>query len=251
MVKTIESNGRKGNEVDLTGEERSVPSKNRTTIGPEVSRGNKVIVIPSLEMGTLQMWLVGDGPLMVNNKLNVAEEIDAKYSGRGKASAINKMPDDNDVKYAKAFYVLPSSKYPAPHPKGRYGVPTSGIKKCACKAIRTTGISDNTTIGLIGNSFWVNEDEAGFNEIQFDRLERDIRMVNIGSGQKTVPQMRHRPAFHGWRIKITVRYNRKTLSEEQIVNLFHHAGAFIGLCEMRAEKKQGSCGGFHVEHVKD
>lgn len=207
----------------------------------------KSVEIPRLQQGETTLRLVGDRPLMVSNKLNVAEEVSAQYSGRGKSAAVKSDIPSEDEQYHRAFYVLPSSKYSPPHPKGKYGIPASGIKKCACRAIRTTGITDNTTIGLISNSFWVMEDEAGLCLLRFKSVERDVRPVNIGSGQKTVPQMRHRPIFHDWHIDVRLKYNLKVISEEQLVNLFMHAGQYIGLCEMRAEKKQGQCGGFVVE----
>ena len=211
---------------------------------------HRKIDIPELEQGEFTLQLVGDRPLMVNNKLAVAKEVAEQYSGIGKAGAVKKKHVSTDDQYARAFYVMPYSKYEAPSPKAKYGIPASGIKKCVCKAIRTTGITDNTTIGLISNSFWIMEQGSGFVEIAFDSFVEDVRAVNIGSGVKTVPQMRHRPLFHGWSVDVIVRYNERVLTQEQIVNLFMHAGQYIGLCEMRAEKKQGSCGGFNVKPGK-
>ncbi len=203
------------------------------------------VIIPPLQQSESEIWLIGDRPLLVNNKLSVAEGIADRYD-KGKAGYVPPPPPTPEEAYANAFYVLPDSKYDAPHLKGRYGVPSSGVKKCACSAIRTTGITDNTTIGLIGKSFWVMEDAGGLCLVQFKKLVCDRRPVNIGSGAKTVPSMRQRPMFLDWKIKIRVKYNAKVLSKEQIINLFMHAGQYIGLCEMRAEKKQGQCGGFHV-----
>ncbi len=210
----------------------------------------KQIEIPALDQTEMKLTLVGDRPLLVNNKLSIAERVADQYSGKGKSGKVKAAPLTDDEAYRGAFYVMPNSKLKAPNPKALYGVPTSGIKKCACSAIRTTGITDNTTIGLIGKSFIVLGDGAGLCQLKFKKLERDIRPVNIGSGQKTVPQMRHRPIFHDWSIEIRVRFNSKVLSEEQIVNLFMHAGAYIGICELRAEKKQGECGGFIVKLKK-
>ena len=142
----------------------------------------KVIDVPQLQQAEIDITLIGDRPLLVNNKMNVAEEISDAYSGPGgKAGAPKKAPVTDDEKYARAFYVLPDTKHPAPHAKGRYGIPASGIKKCVCSAIRTTGINDNTTIGLIGKSLYIMEDGGGLCAIRFGRLERDIRPDNIGS----------------------------------------------------------------------
>ena len=234
---------------DRSGGTRKSRVSRKPASDSEPSKARSVI-IPRLEQGETHLLLVGDRPLLINNKLNVAEEISERYSGRGKSGAVKKPVVSVDDQYRRAFYVLPDSKYQAPHAKGRYGIPASGIKKCACAAIRTTGILDNTTIGLISKSFWVMQDAGGFCLLRFKRLERDIRSVNVGSGRKTVPQMRHRPMFHDWQIKLKVRFNSNVMSEEQLVNLFMHAGQYIGLCEMRAEKKQGECGGFIVKGTK-
>lgn len=224
-------------------------AKTRATETKEPER--KLVVIPPLLRCETTLMLIGDRPLLTNNKFKVAAEISRIYSGPGGKDGTVKPPEPtDDEKYAWAFYDLPSSKYEPPHPKGKYGVPASGIKKCVCAAIRTAGITDNTAIGLLANSFWVMADEGGLCQIQFARLERDIRPVNIGSKQKTVPQMRHRPMFHDWRIRLRIKYNRTTITEEMLVNLLMHAGQYIGLCEMRAQKKQGECGGFVVEGTK-
>ena len=204
------------------------------------------LVIPKLQQNQVKLRLVGDRPLLVNNKMAAAKRISATYDG-GKAGKIKSEVLHPDEAYAEAFYTFPSSKLQPPNPKAIYGVPTSGIKKCADAAIRTTGLTDNTTIGLIGKSFFVLADEAGLSQIKFKKLVRDIRPVNIGSGQKTVPSMRHRPMFMDWYIDIDLLYNPLVISTEQLVNLFMHAGAYIGLCELRAQKKQGECGGFYVK----
>lgn len=210
-------------------------------------KASRLIDIPPIRIEEIHFRIVGDRPLMVNNKLAVIETLDAIYNrpgGKLKAQAAKVSVDEA---YARAFYVLPSSKYQPPNPKGIYGIPTSGIKKCVDKAIRTTGITDNTTIGEITKSFFVLEDEAGLCRLHFKELTRDVRGVNIGSGQKTVPQLRHRPMFHDWYIDLRVQFNPLRIDAEALVNLFNHAGQFIGLCEMRAEKKQGTCGGFYAE----
>lgn len=206
----------------------------------------KKIEIPALEQTEMLLTMVGDRPLVVNNKLSVAARVAKEYSGPP-GGRVKKTPPTDDEAYAGAFYVMPDSKYPPPSPKGSYGIPVSGIKKCVCSAIRTTGITDNTTIGLIAKSFDILGDGRGLCRLKFKKLERDIRPVNIGSGQKTVPQMRHRPMFHDWSVTLRIRFNSKILSEEQIVNLFMHAGAYIGWGELRSDKKQGECGGFVVE----
>jgi len=212
-------------------------------------RVSKQIYIPELKEAEIIVTLVGDTPLLVNNKYNVAADIAEQYDDRGTTKKPKKPKDSYDQQYVKAFYVMPSSKLQPPNPKASYGIPASGIGKCIRAAIRLTGINDNTAVGLINKSFRViaDEGEGGLCRISFKKLVRDIRPVNIGSGTKTVPQMRHRPMFLGWSVDVRIIYNPITLSPEMLVNLCKFAGQYIGLHELRAQKGQGECGGFLVE----
>jgi hypothetical protein len=218
---------------------------------PKAAKETVKIDIPRLEIREMSVTLVGDRPLLLNNKMNIAEAVAAKYSGAGKSANVDTAPKPSqDEQYANAFYEMPESKYKSPDPRGKYGIPASGLRKCMASAIRTTGITDNTTIGLINKSFSVMDDDAGLIQIKFKKLVRDVRAVSIGSGAKTTPQMRYRPRFEGWSAVVRLKYNPKVIGPDQIVNLLMHAGQFIGYGEMREEKKQGQCGGFTVQDAK-
>jgi len=211
----------------------------------------RVIQIPKLEQKAIILRLIGDAPLLVNNKLSVAYDIAKKYSGSGKTKKPNLPPRTEDQEYVGSFYVLPVSPHSAPHKKGLYGVPASGFKKCLQKGIRPAGFTDNTTIGEIDKGFRVCADNGGLCLLRHNGFEKDTRPVNIGSGQKTVPQLRHRAIFAEWEIHLRFIFNVNKLSEEQLANLAMYAGAYIGMCEMRAEKRQGECGGFVVGGWED
>ena len=102
-----------------------------------VHTGAKQIIIPALRVHFLEMNLIGTTPLLVNNKMGIAEAIARQYD----KSAGPRKPTETLTKeeqYLYAFYVLPTSKYKPPSPNALYGVPTSGVKKCACSALRTT-----------------------------------------------------------------------------------------------------------------
>jgi len=210
-----------------------------------------VVCIPPLSKCVMRLRLIGDRPLLVNNKMGVAAELAEQYvgiDGTGtKASGVKREKASYDEQYRRAFYQLPCSKYQAPDPKGRYGVPIGGIRKCACSAIATAGITNNKEIGAIKKSFFIKAETGcgGYAEVKFGRLERDVRPA--GQKNSPMPRIAHRPMFHDWRIDLTIQYNPKVLTPDQIVNLFMHAGQYIGLCELRAEKLQGECGGFVIE----
>jgi len=205
--------------------------------------------IPRLEQQIGIFRFIGDTPLLLNNKMSTAWAVAARYQG-GKTKKVSVDELSFDEQYAGAFYTLPSTPQPAPHTKGLYGVPASGIKKCLQKGIRPAGFTDNTTIGQIQKAFRVLEDEGGLCLIRHNGFDKDARPVNIGSGTKTVPNIRYRPIFPEWEIHVRIVFNTRILSVEQLANLILYAGQYIGLCELRAEKAQGECGGFTVESKK-
>ncbi len=236
--------------AEFNGDEIAYAKKGVAKVAAARVEGKiKRIEIPALQQGEIILRLIGDRPLMVNNKFAVAQALAEDYGGiGGKTAAVKRAKPTPEQMYINAFYVLPDSKYPAPHPKGRYGVPASGLRKCFCTAIRATGITDNTLVGLIAKSFSVLADCGGLCLIHGD-FEKDIRFASIGQGAKVMPDMRYRPIWKKWEIHVKVLYNCKVLSPEQMVNLAMHAGQYVGLCEMRAEKKQGECGGFTVRNI--
>lgn len=228
-------------------------TKTKAAPGPKKAKAGKesetkLITIPPLQQKEMAVTIRGDRPLLVNNKMSVAEDLDEVYGGEGgKTGKVKPRARTPDEQYAGSFYVLPDSKYPAPDPRGRYGVPASGIKKCICAAVGLTGTTNNTDIGRIQKSFYVMEDAGGLCLIKGTPV-RDRRMTQPKN--MTVPKMAHRARWDEWEINLRIKFNPLVLSEESVVNLLMHAGQYIGLCEMRAEKKQGSCGGFVVDIPK-
>ncbi len=202
--------------------------------------------IPRLEQKVGIFRLVGDSPMLVNNKMSIAWEVAKRYQG-GKTKKVSIDERTEEELYAGTFYPMPSSPHEPPHEDGFYGIPASGIKKCLQKGIRPAGFTDNITIGQIQKAFRVLDDEGGLCLLRHNGFYKDQRPVNIGSGQKTVPNIRSRPIFPEWEIHVRIIFNTRILSVEQLGNLILYAGQYIGLCELRAEKAQGECGGFSVE----
>jgi hypothetical protein len=215
-----------------------------------------VIEIPKFERRVMMIRLVGDRPLLVNNKMSAAWRMDETY-GPGPKRPPKEKPIPDEL-FSGTFYTMPSSPWKMSmlgeeqvFPKldgsdSLFGIPASGVKKCLQKGIRPTGLSDNITVGNLGKSFEVVADEGGMILLRHNGYVRDARPVNIGSGQKATPSIRHRPLFDEWELHVRLIYNQKITSQEMLSNLAMHAGQFIGLCELRSEKLQGECGGFVV-----
>src|SRR5262249_15901195 len=67
-------------------------------------------------------------------------------------------------------------------------------------------------------------------------------MVRVGMGAADI---RYRAEFKQWKVCLSIRYNARVLTDEQIINLFNTAGFAGGVGEWRSEK-DGSFGLFHV-----
>lgn len=57
--------------------------------------------------------------------------------------------------------------------------------------------------------------------------------VTIGMGKRGLT---YRPAYAEWRLRVTVEYNSRLISEEQLLSLAEAAGWGVGICEGRPEK---------------
>jgi hypothetical protein len=58
--------------------------------------------------------------------------------------------------------------------------------------------------------------------------------------------LRYRAEFKKWKTTLTIRYNSRAISAEQITNMFQNAGFAIGVGEWRPQK-DGRNGMFHVQ----
>jgi hypothetical protein len=72
------------------------------------------------------------------------------------------------------------------------------------------------------------------------RMRED--MVRVGMGTADI---RFRPEFARWGIKVQLQFNRRAVSQEQVVNLLNLGGFSVGVCEWRPEK-DGDKGRFTV-----
>lgn len=224
-------------------------TKKKVTPKQEATATSKQVdlKIPKMDLMTVYLGLAGDRPLMTSNKMNIAEAIALTYGSEGGATGKPKVkkPTPEEM-YRNAFYVMGYSDHDPPSELGDYGIPASGIKKCFCSAIRQTGITNNTVVGVIQRSFLIQQFHRGLAPMTCEYFEMDTRAAGIGQGNKT-PDMRYRPMFHEWEVIVEVTYNPVVMTLDQLVNLGRYAGFYVGWGELRAEKMQGECGGFTVK----
>lgn len=204
------------------------PAKNSSHLAAlETTEPKKTtpIELPRLDIRTLQLKLVGDSELICHHWSEKAiKQILDKQMGKASSGREHKDPERD---YHESLYHLPD---------GGYGFPSIAFKNAAVSAC--TSLGKSVTKVAARQAFHVMGEMCRIEGTP--RMRED--MVRVGMGTADI---RYRGAFPQWSTVLTVRFNARVLSDEQIVNLFNTAGFAVGVGEWRSEK-DGSFGLFHV-----
>lgn len=204
------------------------------------------IELPALNIGLMEVTLVGDSPLIVHAWSEKAKkEMLDKQMKKAKPA---KEAKDPQADFEASMYRLSD---------GGYGFPSVAFKNAAVTA--GTSVAGLTKIQARQAFHIMGEDvdiagafDGSKSRVNLARIDGDdptMRedMVRVGMG---TADLRYRPEFKEWSTKILVRYNRNVLSESQILNLLNTAGFAVGVGEWRPEK-DGQYGMFHVATEKE
>jgi hypothetical protein len=188
------------------------------------------VVLPSLQIETVNVTLIGDTPLIVHRWSEKAKkEMLDKQMKRATAGREAKDPERD---FRDSLYVLED---------GSYGFPIIGFKAAAVTAC--TSIGSMTKVAA-RQAFHV---DGEFAVIEGDEPTMREDMVRIGMGTADI---RYRGEFKQWFTTIAVKFNANVMSAEQILNLMQTAGFAVGVGEWRPEK-DGQFGRFHVATAKE
>jgi hypothetical protein len=186
----------------------------------------QVIEIKRINVQRTVVELVGDSALIVHAwSAKAKKEMLDKQMKKAKGPKIAKDPERD---YKDAFYRMED---------GKPGFPTIAFKAAAVSAAGR--FADGMKMTEVRGSFHIEGELVEI--IGKPNMRED--MVRIGMGTADI---RYRPEFKTWRVKLPVRYNADAISLEQIVNLFNMAGFGVGVGEWRPEK-DGLFGMFHVK----
>ncbi|MCA0338457.1 MAG: hypothetical protein LCH99_01840 [Proteobacteria bacterium] len=204
------------------------------------------ITLPRLDIGLMEVTIVGDSPLIVHAWSHKAKkEMLDKQMKKAKGA---KEPKDPVADYESSLYRLG---------EGAYGFPSVGFKNAAVTA--GTSVAGLTKIAARQAFHILGEDvdiagaypgtKARHNLVRVEGGAPSMRedMVRVGMG---TADLRYRGEFADWHAKLLVRYNANVLSEEQILNLINVAGFAVGVGEWRPER-DGMNGMFHVATEAD
>jgi len=176
--------------------------------------------------------------------VGISSLITHRYSEKAK-----KMVRDKQQKKAKApraakdpIEEFQASKYVVTPKRGKRkevcGIPAAAIKATAIRGCKLIGLVMKDSQG----AFFVNGDIL---PLKYDEcVMREDRVV-IGQGTL---DMRYRPEFKNWSVKVEIEYNSNCISHEEIISAYAAAGFGVGVGEWRPERKGGNFGRFKVDN---
>jgi hypothetical protein len=133
---------------------------------------------------------------------------------------------------------------------GLLGIPRVNLFACLCEAGRQIDFRGKTKISTATSTFlpMIVSFEEGRRFFAFDKQDiaytTDVVKGTNPNGGEAVAIVR--PAFEDWTITLEVEIDESTgVKDKTIFQLFKLAGAGIGLCDHRPNKK-GECGRFKV-----
>ena len=210
-------------------------TKKMTAAAAEDSMLN--LVIPPIETKTFTVKLIGDSSLITHKwsakAMKMILDKQTKKAGNGKEAK------DPWADYCDSMYWLtdkPEKPTEEDIENARFGFPAKAFKACAIDAGYQQGIIPKKTTArgafhIIGEMVEIE----GRPQIRED-------MVRVGMGTADI---RYRGEFPEWSVLLTIRYNPRAMSAEQIINLLNFGGFSNGVGEWRPEK-DGDHGTFHV-----
>jgi hypothetical protein len=188
------------------------------------------VVLPPLQIETVNVTLIGDTPLIVHrwSEKSKRQMLDKQM----KRASAGKEAKDPERDFRESLYVLED---------GSYGFPIIGFKAAAVTAC--TSIGSMTKVAA-RQAFHV---DGEFAVIEGDEPTMREDMVRVGMGTADI---RYRGEFKNWFTTIAVKFNANVMSAEQILNLMQTAGFAVGVGEWRPER-DGQFGRFHVATAKE
>jgi hypothetical protein len=194
---------------------------------------------------TLPLLLAGTAPLIVNNwdqkSLAMMRDKQQKQA-RGAREAKNPEANFEAAKYRSA--------------DGWEGVPAHGLKGAFTEGARFISGSKDLNMTLLKGALRVIADCPMTNLLRVyspvaPRMRED--KVRVGAGLAKTTDLRYRPEYWPWFLRVTVQFPSAMFSTAQIADLIRAAGAFNGFCEWRPGSpisRTGTYGTFEIGDTK-
>lgn len=202
-----------------------------------------IVTIPGVKTERLTTLIIGTAPMICHKfSEKLRKQILDKHMGEASAGREKKDPQAN---FEAARYRLPD---------GTDGVPAGGVKAAIVDGFgKDAGVFVSKAKGAIR----VMPDDIGTNLVRIitptqPRVRTDQTMLmtppvlreDVVRNESGVVDIRHRPEYWPWAMKITVEYLPQIASQKQVLQAIARSGFTIGLCEWRPSSKQSKSGSY-------
>lgn len=201
------------------------------TMTPAAPATKTAIAIKAPDLRLITFDLEGTAPLVQHKFSAKAREqiIATQKEGGKKDSKKVRAPKDFDEVYKGAMHI---SK------EGWIGVPASGFRNALISACRTVGfVMTRAKLGAFVMADGIDEDDG----TPLIKIEGDPkRHTTYARNDNGSVDIRVRPMWEKWSMKVTVRYDADMFSADDIANLMMRVGMQVGIGEGRPDSKNSA-----------
>lgn len=212
-----------------------------TAVKPNIQKGlakpvqsqeqGVVVTIKAPNFKMAEFKIIGTAPLVVHKFSEKARKqiMQTQSEGKRANSTRKREPKNFDEVYQGAFHV---SK------EGWYGFPAGGFRAAMVAACRATDLKmTQAKIALFFEADGIDADE-GTPLVRINGTPR--KHEGYGRNDDGSVDIRVRPMWEKWEIKLRIKYDGDMLSLESVANLLSRAGLQIGIGEGRPFSKNST-----------
>lgn len=205
-----------------------------------------VVAISPPKFGRAVFQLIGTEVLVIHRfSAKIKKQMkDKMETGKAASSKKNREARLTDDLYNEARYM---SK------EGWDGVPAGAFRNALISACRLVGFK----MTLAKMSIFVEADGHDAQEPQIPLVRiigKPIKQEDMARVETGQPYVTVRPAYHGWQIKLRIRWDQDQFTLADMTNLLARVGEQVGIGEGRPDSKNSAGMGwglFRIENVKD
>ncbi len=211
--------------------------KSKITTATEPAESEKIkisssglVTIPGVKTERLTTLIIGTAPLIAHKfSEKLRKQILDKHMGEATSGRERKDPIAN---FEAARYRLSD---------GTDGVPAGGVKAAIVDGFgRDAGVFVSKAKGALR----VIPDDIANNLVRILTPTEPRMREDVVRNESGVVDIRHRPEYLVWGMKLQVEYLPSVASTKQVLQAIARSGFCVGLCEWRPSSKQSKSGSY-------